>query len=206
MPPEQQAAPSVPHATHIPFEHVLPEAVQVSVLILPASTPPPQQAWPMPPHAVFVVGSVHEPVAEQVPLIPLPVHSSPTATQVSVVRRPDVTGMQQPLSVQTLPAQHGWPDSPQAVPPSVEPIDASRPLAPPRTLVPPAPVLPPVPSPPVPDVPPPGVTTPPCPVKPPAPELPPVPPPDPPPHAASSKAIIPAHATAEFPRETIFAV
>lgn len=107
VPPEQHAAPAVPHATHVPSEHVLPEAVHVSALVLPASTPPPQQGWPMPPHGVFVVGSVHEPVAEQVPLIPLPVHSSPTAMQVSVVRLPVVTGMQQPLAVQALPAQQG---------------------------------------------------------------------------------------------------
>jgi hypothetical protein len=78
----------VPHVAQVPFEHVLPEAVQLSTLVLPASTPLPQQAWPMPPQGVFVAVLVHEPVAEQVPLIPLPVHCSPTPTQERVVRPP----------------------------------------------------------------------------------------------------------------------
>lgn len=93
------------------------------------------------------------------------------------------------------------------MPPSTLPMAASRPVAPPP-LVPPAPGAPPLPSPPTPDPPvPTRVPWPPCPSEPPTPTFPPVPPPpDPPPHAASSKAIIPAHATVAFLRQIITAV
>ncbi len=72
----------MPHATQLPFEHVLPEAVQDCAAGRPPSVAPPQQAWPMPPHGVLVTGLVHEPVDEQVPLTPVPVHASPTPTHV----------------------------------------------------------------------------------------------------------------------------
>jgi hypothetical protein len=154
----------------------------------------------MPPHAAPVVLLVHEPLlAEQVPLVPLAVHAWPAPTHIRVVPPPPgpaasvPMGMQHPLLLQALPAQHGSPGSPQLVPvlPPVLP-PASLPPVPmaASALVPPepAPPAPPPAAPPLPTVPPA-----PEPLAPPAlePPLPAVPPPPPPPQPASTSASIP---------------
>jgi hypothetical protein len=55
-PPVQQAAPAVPHATHLPAVQRAPEAVQV----MPPPPPPVvQQSWPIAPQAV--PPGAHEP-------------------------------------------------------------------------------------------------------------------------------------------------
>lgn len=90
----------------------------------------------MPPHWPPLV-LVHAP-AEQVPLTPVPVQVWPAPTHMRVVppkAASVVMGMQQPLELQALPEQQGWPGPPHGLPvPEVPPV-----------VLPPVPTLPPLP-------------------------------------------------------------
>jgi hypothetical protein len=212
--PWQHSAPALPQATQVLFEQREPPAVQKAPGPPPPSPAPPQHASPMPPQGCPVAVLVHEPVlAEQVPLVPFAVQAWPTPTQVRVVPTPlsGAIGMQQPLALQALPAQQGWPGSPHAgvvlppvppPPPPAPPVPmlASRPPEPMLAslpLVPPAP-MPPAPPPPAPPralvvVPPePAPPAPPLAVEPPVPLLGLLLSPQP----ASNRASIPIHAPA----------
>ena len=185
-----------------------PLAVQNAAAPPPPPSEPPQHTWPTAPQGVPVEVFVQEP-EEQVPLTPFAVHAAPAATHVRVVPPPASVprGMQHPLVLHWLPAQHGWPGAPQAgavevLPPAPpappEPVALSLMLAsalpatPPPPVAPPKPLAPPLPVTPPPPVAPPKPLAPPLPVAPPAP-LPPEPLDElPPPHPASSKAASPA--------------
>lgn len=186
--PWQHSAPELPQATQVLFEQREPLAVQKVVPPPgppPPSAAPPQHASPMPPQGCPVVVLVHEPVlAEQVPLAPFAVHAWPTPTQVRVAAPPEsgVIGMQQPLALQTLPAQQGCPGSPHAgavLPPVPPPPPPAPPVLMLASLRPPEPMLaspalvPPAPTPPAPPPPAPPLTVPPIPPEaaPPAPPL-----------------------------------
>src|ERR1043165_8935616 len=74
----------------------------------------PQQAWPSAPQGVPDV-LLHDPLL-QVPLTPVATQAWPAPTQSRVICAPVVVVTQQPLPLQVLAPQHGWPGAPHAVP------------------------------------------------------------------------------------------